>query len=227
MMSQALPRPVLLALFLVADLLLLGIGWSLIVVPQRHHAASAAHGVAITKTEILNARSFSRPRSSTPAPVQPKQPAIHTSLLYRVTKAMPNTEDQPDLLLELDQVARAAGVAVTSVTPGTPTAAESFSVVPIVLSAQGDFYSLTDMLYRLRALVAVHHGALDATGRLFSVESVVLTPTGKGKQLTADVTVDAFVYGTALADSASGTTTPSNPTTTSTTGATTTTGTSG
>ncbi|HVS85961.1 MAG TPA: type 4a pilus biogenesis protein PilO [Gaiellaceae bacterium] len=216
-MSQALPRPVLVALFLAADVLLLGLGWFLVVTPQRHHAATAAHGVAVAKAQILEAKSFARPPGSTAGAAQARQPAIRTSLLYRVMKAMPDTEDQPDLLLQLDQVARAAGVQVLSIAPGTPTAGDGFSVVPIELKAQGNFYSLTDMLYRLRALVAVHHGALDSTGRLFSVDVVTFTPVGAGRQLTADVDVQAFVYGTELADSAAAKPASTSTTDTSTT----------
>ncbi len=112
------------------------------------------------------------------------QEPIRTADLYRLAKAMPATADMPDLLLELDQVARAAGVSVGSIAPGAPTQGTGFSVLPLSLTFTGDFYSLTDLLYRLQRLVDVRHGDLDARGRLFSVSSVALTPTGTGR--TAD-----------------------------------------
>ena len=44
------------------------------------------------------------------------------------------------------------------------------------MAVSGDFYSLTDLLYRLRSLVTVRDGALDVSGRLFSVKSVNFAP---------------------------------------------------
>ena len=71
----------------------------------------------------------------------------------------------------------------------------NFGVVPINITFAGNFYSLTDLLYRLRALVSVRNGELEATGRLFAVDSVALAPTGVGTGLTAAVTLDTYVYG--------------------------------
>lgn len=228
MTLRAIPRPALVALILAAEVILLAAGWFLVVAPQRAHARSIANAAALTKAQIAEARTFV-PSSGNAASL-PKQPAIRTSLLYRLAKAMPSTEDQPDLLLQIDQVARAAGVTLLSIAPAQPTAGDGFTVVPISLTASGDFYGLTDMLYRLRALVAVRHGGLNASGRLFAVQSVTLTPSGTGKQLSADVSVNAYVYGTTLASVASGVTTTattstgSTGTTTTTTTATTTSG---
>jgi hypothetical protein len=128
-----------------------------------------------------------------------QQPEIRTADLYSLAKAMPSTEDMPDLLLQLDQVARSAGVTLTSIAPSppAPSTTASFSTVPINLAFSGDFYSLTDMLYRLRSLVGVRDGTLQTAGRLFSIGSVGLTPTGSGAQLNATVLVNAFVYGSA------------------------------
>jgi Tfp pilus assembly protein PilO len=156
-----------------------------------------------------------------PAAVQ--QPEIKTADLYSLAKAMPSTVDIPNLLLELDQVARSAGVTLSSISPGAPAPSSTggFSTVSINLSFSGDFYSLTDMLYRLRSLVAVRNGALQTSGRLFSVGTVALAPAGSGGQLNATVTVDAYVYGAAPGATAVAPVTPA-ATGTDTTGTTTT-----
>ena len=107
-------------------------------------------------------------------PVKPaaavQQPEIKTADLYSLAKAMPSTVDMPNLLLELDQVARSAGVTLSTISPGAPAPSltAGFSTLAINLSFSGDFYSLTDMLYRLRSLVTVRNGALQTSGRLFS-----------------------------------------------------------
>ncbi len=69
---------------------------------------------------------------------------------------MPSILDMPDLLLELDQTASAAGVSLTSIAPTAPaTDPAGYSTVKVALNATGNFYSLTDLLYRLRNLVYV------------------------------------------------------------------------
>jgi Tfp pilus assembly protein PilO len=175
------------------DVLLLLMGWFFLIGPQRSTAASIANATAVAEVQLADAKKpvvVVKPAAVT-------QPVIRTADLYSLAKAMPSTEDMPDLLLQLDQVARSAGVTLTSISPGppTPSADGSYSSVAINLAFSGDFYSLTDMLYRLRSLVTVHGGSLQTAGRLFSIGSVALTPTGAGAQLNATVTVNAYVYG--------------------------------
>jgi hypothetical protein len=67
---------------------------------------------------------------------------------------------------------------------------------------EGNFYELSDFLYRLRTLVSVHRGRLQATGRLFTVRTLSFVEGEKGfPQIKATLGVDAYVYG-------AGTTTP-------------------
>jgi len=204
-----LPRRGAVFLIIGGDLLLLLLGWMLLVSPQRHTATSIARATQAVEAQILEAhRLVQQPPAPTAAP---KQPEIRTAALYQLAKAMPATTDMPDVLLELDQVARAAGVTVNSITPGGISPGNGFGVLPINLTFSGDFYSLTDLLYRLRALVTVRHGALDASGRLFAVDTVGLN--GGGSQLNASVTVDTFVYGAAYSTTPAVPTPPSTETT--------------
>lgn len=102
-----------------------------------------------------------------------------------------------------------------------------YQVIPITVIFNGNFFQLTDFLFRLRNLVDVRRGALAADGRLFTVDSVQFNQ-GKLKfpQVQATLTVDAYIYGTGATVSAppqtqaqttagsSGTTTPATTTTT-------------
>ena len=209
-MKTKLSRRNAVVLIVAGDVLLLVLGWMLLVSPQRHTAASIAQATRVAEAQIEAAQHAVQAENP---PSAPKQPEIRTAALYELAKAMPSTTDMPDVLLELDQVARAAGVTVNSITPGAISAGNGYGVLPITLSFSGDFYSLTDLLYRLRTLVAVRHGELDATGRLFAVDTVGLSPSGVGKQLTASVTVDTFVYGAAPPTAPAVTTPPSTDTT--------------
>jgi hypothetical protein len=93
-------------------------------------------------------------------------------------------------------------------------------VLPISVTFNGNFYNLADFLYRLRSLVTVHAGRLDATGRLFAVDTLTFNESPlKFPQIQASLVIDAFVYGAAAVPAA----VPTTPTTTTTSSTTTTT----
>ncbi len=216
MKNAKLSRPAAIALIIGGDLLLLVLGWVLLVSPQRTNAASIAKATQAAEAQIVEAQ---RAIHEAP-PKAPKQPLIRTAGLYQLAKAMPESTDMPDVLLELDQVARASGVVVGTVTPqpAAPAIGLPYSTVQIQLIVGGNFYALTDLLYRLNSLVSVRDGELDSSGRLFSVNSISVSKSGAGNLLNATVTVTAYVYGTADASAAAGTpaTTPAPTDTTST-----------
>jgi len=180
------------------DLLLLLVGWFLLIGPQRATASSIVQATAAAEAQLIEAK---RPVVKV-KPAAIVQPEIKTANLYSLAKAMPSTVDQPDLLLELDQIARAAGVDVSTISFGQSQASltDGFSTVAINISFTGDFYSITDLLYRLRSQVAVRNGELQTSGRLFSVGTVGLAPAGTGTaNLTATVGINAYVFGGAPA----------------------------
>ena len=90
-------------------------------------------------------------------------------------------------------------------------------MLPVSVTFNGNFYNLADFLYRLRALVTVHGGRLDATGRLFSVDTLAFNESQqKFPQIQATLVIDAFVYAAAPA-TAPAATPPAATTTTDTT----------
>ena len=218
MRRKKLPKSTAIALIVGGDLVLLLLGWFMLVSPQRATARSTATAVQAAQVQIEQARA----PVVQPTPVtQPEQPEIRTAYLYKLSKAMPTTTDMPNLLLELTQVVRSAGVDLLQISP-TPTDATT-GATAITLSVSGDFYSVTDLLYRLRSLVAVHNGVLDVSGRLFSITSVSLTPSGTGKTLNGSVVLNAYTFGAAAAAAAAALTPVPAGTSGSTTGTTTTT----
>ncbi|HMI29597.1 MAG TPA: type 4a pilus biogenesis protein PilO [Gaiellaceae bacterium] len=145
-------------------------------------------------------------------------PKIEVADVYRLAKAMPNKTDMPDLLLELSQLARDTGIRFDSISPQTAAAVGSYTVLPISVTFNGNFYNLADFLYRLRSLVSVHGGRLDATGRLFAVDTLSFNESDlKFPQIQATLVIDAFVYAAAPAPAAAPAATPPASTTTTTT----------
>jgi hypothetical protein len=198
--GRKLPGKAAIGLIVGGDLLLLLVGWFLLIGPQRATASSIAAATAAAETQLVQAK---RPVLPVKPPAAVQQPEIQTAGLYGLAKAMPSTVDQPSVLLELDQVARSAGVSLGMISFGTETldSGGAFSTVTINLTFDGDFYAVTDMLYRLRTLVSVRNGSLQTSGRLFSVGMVGLTPGGadSGTKLAATLTLVAYVYGGAPA----------------------------
>lgn len=157
-------------------------------------------------------------------------PKIEVADVYRLAKAMPDRTDMPDLLLELSQLARDTGIRFDSISPQSGAVVGSYQVIPIAVTFNGNFYNLADFLYRLRSLVSVHGGTLDATGRLFSVDTLTFNESPLHfPQIQASLVIDAFIYAsgappplvaptptTTTTDTTSTTTTAASTTTTST-----------
>jgi type IV pilus assembly protein PilO len=151
-------------------------------------------------------------------------PKIEVADVYRLAKAMPTKTDMPDVVLELSQLARDTGISFDSISPQPVAAVGSYSVLPISVTFNGNFYNLADFLYRLRSLVTVHAGRLDATGRLFSVDTLAFNESEeKFPQIQATLVIDAFVYSSAPAPAPAATPPAATTPATTTTGDTTTT----
>jgi len=181
-----LPTPAKLGLIAAAVLLALVAGWFLVINPKRSDAKTLKQQIADTRDQIAAAHGVRTP----------SQPAIRVADLFKLSRAMPNTADIPGVLLQISRVAEETGVTFQSITPHDPTNLGAYQEIDIDLTFQGRFYDLSDFLYRLRNLVDVHEGTLNATGRLYSVKSITLNQGEQNfPQVRAQLTVSAFVYG--------------------------------
>lgn len=184
--------------------------WFLLVSPKRAEASALKAEVAALEITVANARIAAAPRSN-----QDTAP-IAVADIFRLAKAMPSVPDMPGILLELDRIAEETGVEFQSVTPAASVVVGDFQTVPITLAFDGNFYELSDFLFRLRTLVGVRAGELRAAGRLFAVESISFAESSKGfPELGATLSIVAYVYGTDVSASAGAppeaTTPPTDP----------------
>jgi hypothetical protein len=206
----------------VVGLIMYGLaGYFLLVSPQKGKAADLKRQTETAQQQIDQYRALAAQARATPP--------IRVAELFRLTKAMPDSVDMAGVILELSRVARESGIEFDSITPQGTTAVSGYSTVPLSVEFDGNFYELSDFLFRLRNLVRVHAGRLDAQGRLFVVDSISFgESTNSFPQIKASLTVHAFVYGDlsmpappaaetapATTDTTSTTTTPpTEPTTT-------------
>jgi hypothetical protein len=205
---KGLSRNAKLGLVLVVLLLVGALGYVAVVRPKQAESRELDAKLTELQTELVVQT----------AAAAAAGPAIRAADLFRLAKAMPDRVDMPGVLLELNEVASDAGIVFRSITPGTAVPAQGYQVLPVELQFEGDFYALSDFLFRLRNLVQVRRGGLDARGRLFAVESLAFAEAERTfPEILATLTVDAYVYGTAAAGTPAPAPVPAETATTETT----------
>jgi hypothetical protein len=195
----------MLALVIVA-----AVAYLVVVGPQKSKAAHLDTQIEATRQQLADARA----KSAASRDAQP----IKVADLFRLSKAMPDQTDMSGLLLQLNGLAADTGIVFESISPQPVVNLSGYQVVPIQVVFNGNFYNLSDLLYRLRNLVGVNGGRLDATGRLFAIDTVDFAE-GKGgfPQIKAQLLIDAYVYGTGTATGPVAASTPGATTTTTST----------
>ena len=195
MKSRRLPPKALAGVVVGVVLVYALAGWFLLVSPKRSEASKLASEIEAAQGQLVQARAAVRPGV--------KAPRIEVADIFRLSKAMPAATDMPGILLELARVAEETGIAFDSISPQPLTPMTGYQVLPIQLVFQGNYYELSDFLFRLRTLVGVRDGKLEATGRLFAVDKLEFTESPeKFPNIQAALSVSAFVYGTDPAASA-------------------------
>ena len=223
MSKKKLPQSAQIGIAVVVLLLLALIGYFAVVKPQKGKAADLATQIAAQDKQSEEARALLAKSKDAQK--------VRVADLFRLTKAMPDQPDEAGIVLELTNVARQSGITFQSIAPQGSTPLSGYQVVPINVVFDGNFFQLTDFLFRLRNLVDVRRGALAANGRLFTVDTIQFDEGArKFPQVQASLTVDAYIYGTGATVTAPpqtttgtpgattpGTTTPATTTATTTT----------
>ena len=217
-MIKGKPSPPVIA-GIVVGLLVYGLaGYFLLISPQRSKATDLKKQTAAMQEQIVQYRILAAQAKATPP--------IRVAELFRLTKAMPDQVDMAGVVLELSRVARESGIEFDSISPQGAAVVSGYSSLPITLEFDGNYYELSDFLFRLRNLVRVHAGHLDAQGRLFVVDSISFSEsTHSFPRIKASVAVRGFVYGDATASTTPAATAPTTSTGSTTTTTTATTGT--
>jgi type IV pilus assembly protein PilO len=199
-------RPMIIVLVVVGLIAYLALGYFLVISPQRSKSSDLKKQVAETEAQIDQYRALS-------AQAKAAEP-IRVADLFRLEKAMPNEIDMAGIVLELSRIAGDTGITFESITPQGVVAAPGYQVLPVSLIFDGNYFELSDFLYRLRSLVRVRTGRLASTGRLFIVDSISFSESKKSfPRIQASLVVNAYVYGDAPVPGAAATP-PATPGTT-------------
>lgn len=192
------------ALVIVAMAATVGAIWSLAVAPKRDEAA----GLAAQLRQIA-ARPVDAGARATTAATEERARATYSrdyATVARLGKAVPPTADVASLVYQLESAARAAEVDFRSVSvedaPTTaPAAAGSAAKAmadvqpkPFTFAFEGDFSGLRRLLAAIDRFSRVSDDTLSVSGRLLTIDSVVMT-AGRGglPQVKADIVAKAYV----------------------------------
>ena len=171
-----------------AILILAGVAYMVVIRPKRAEAGHLDEQIAEMQMKVTAAQLASRP--------QQQATAIKVADVFEVSKAMPDTDDMPGIILDLNSVAEATGIKFVSIQPSAATPKTGYSAIGITLSFEGNYFDLTDFLFRLRNLVTVRDGRLSSSGRLFTLDTLSMKEGKDGfPSINAGLTVSAYVYG--------------------------------
>jgi Tfp pilus assembly protein PilO len=163
--------------------------WFLFVSPKRSEASRLESEIAAAEVRLAEAKAAAnRPPAAAGGTV---------SDVLRLAKAMPESGDQPGMVLELSRLAKSSKVTLRSIsTQETVAVAGAPTTIPVVVTVGGSFFQITKFLQQARTLVTVRRGQLRATGRLFTVQNVELveSATDGFPQLDGTITLNAYVY---------------------------------
>src|SRR5579862_1301338 len=107
---KTLPQPAQIALVAVGALLILVLGYMVLLAPKQKQISSLRQQTSAAQAQI--AEDLQR---SAEATGDTGASAIKVADIYKLQAARPALPDTPDLLLELDQIAKAAGVTLQSI----------------------------------------------------------------------------------------------------------------
>jgi Tfp pilus assembly protein PilO len=188
--------------------------WFALVSPKQ-----AKSGELDAKIEEVEAKLAVAGRAQ-PDPAAPEV-EIEAADVFRLAKAMPDRDDMPGMILELNSIALSTGVRFVAIQPSTPVTRGAYHAIPVALTFEGNYYDLTDFLFRMRNLVSVRDGVLAASGRLYTLDAIQFNEGAKGfPNIQAILTISAYAYGAAPTDAAAPAAAPTDTTATGTTGTT-------
>jgi type IV pilus assembly protein PilO len=176
--------------FLLAGVALVAIiaaSWFLLISPLRSDIGDTNAAITEQAEKLAQAQAKLARAQTTRAEGQKNQ-----ARLMELAKMVPQSTQVPSLLVQIQDLADQSGVDFLSVSPGDPTEAVGFQIVPLTLSFSGSYFNLSDFSYRVEQLVA-------GPGRLLTVKSIQLT-SNSGRSGTASTESDGE-SGAALGDS--------------------------
>jgi len=121
----------------------------LFLAPLRTQIAETEQTIQTRRNEIVEMRG--RLAQMTEAREQAKR---NEARFIELAKLLPSDDQIPSVIVELEKLARDAGLTLQTIEPGKPQQATGYKVVPISLALTGEFFDANDFMYRLEQLAS-------------------------------------------------------------------------
>ena len=185
--------------------------WLLVIQPKRDQAAQLQGQVNAQQSQLDSARSQLASASSARAAF-----ATSYTSLVRLGEAVPTNDNTPSLIYQLQAAAKASRVEFQSLTfggglgagaasapastsagslpPGATMGPAGFPIEPFTFNFQGNFFHLSDFLWRVQRFVVVGNKQLSVSGRLMTLNSITLGPGASGfPQMDASISATTYL----------------------------------
>lgn len=169
-----------------AVVIVVAVGWFMLISPQRAKAdkldtqRAAVEGELAADQQLLSSPSKARTRAA----------------LAAGQRALPDDPQVSQILRQLASFATRSRTELDAITPSAPVPAAGAEAIPISLSFKGRYFGLQQLLRLLRQSTSVKDGAIAATGRLYTVDSITFSGGSADGVITATIALNAFVYTT-------------------------------
>ena len=201
----------------VALVVIIALGWFFAISPTRNNIATTNDQIANERAKLATAQAQVAQAQETS-----KQGKENQARLLELAKMVPNAEEIPSLLLQIQDLANESGISFIAITPGAPVQLNQYQILPLQVQFEGRFFDLSDFVYRAEQMVA-------GPGRLLAIKSLGLTPTGTTAASTSSLgtsptlkvlmTIYAFEINPDVKKTGAAATTPTTQPTTATTAA--------
>ena len=210
-------RRIMYILAAVALVVIIALGWFFAISPTRNNIATTNDQIANERSKLATAQNQVAQAQETS-----KQGKENQARLLELAKMVPNAEEIPSLLLQIQDLANESGINFTTITPGTLIQLNQYQIIPLQVGFEGRFFDLSDFVYRAEQMVA-------GPGRLLAIKSLGLAPTatsatsasslGASPTLKVTMTIYAFEINPDVTKTGAAATTATTQPTTATTAA--------
>lgn len=185
-MTKRISGRVALILVCVGAILVLFLGWTMFVGPQRSKASDLSVKVSNTQSQVADAQQLLAGSSGKKS----------LAALRQLEAVMPAQVKMSEILRQLTGIAKTTQVELDGITPQAPAlgASAGEEQVPMTVTATGHYFAVQRFLRLLRASADVHNGRLVGKGRLYTVDSIQFAGAPKGGVVSASMTLNGFIY---------------------------------
>ena len=167
----------------ISAIIVILLGWTVFVGPQRSKASDLDTQISSTQTQIVDGKQLLA------GPLR-KESLSAVRLLEGV---VPAETRMSGLIRQLSSISATSAVEFDSITPAAPTAVPGAEPIPMTIALTGHYFAIQHFLQLLRASADFRNGHVVGKGRLYSVNSIQFAGQ-PGGAVMATLNINAYIY---------------------------------